>query len=270
MSADDPATLAQDAPTCTISVVDWGIGGVDLLERLRHARPDMRLRYRSDAGCLPWGKLPASALRARLRAIVAQEVEAGSDAVLLACNAASTALPWTEAMGPTPRLGVHGVIAPALAQLRTRPAGQIGVLGGRRTITSGAWSRPLRAAGHDVRGRIAQPLSARIEAGEGDSEATRALIAALCAPLRRADVVVLACTHYPAVRPLVQALLPQVTLVDPADAALASLLAALPPAVPGQQAAPPRVWTSGDPDATRLAAWRAFAVALPQVERWQG
>lgn len=266
-----PNRPMQVAPQCTVSVVDWGVGGVDLLMRLRQARPDVQLRYRSDAGFTPWGKLPAPALRARLAMIVAQEVAAGSDAVLLACNAASTALPWTEAMGPPPPLGVHGVIAPTLALLRGREPAAIGVLGGKRTIQSGAWSGPLRAAGHRVRGRIAQALSAQIEAGAGDAPQTRALIAALCRPLRHADIVVLACTHYPAVRPAMADLLPNATLIDPADAALAALLAVLPATEPAgmrQARGSLHVWTSGDPAATREAARLAFAVVLPEVDVW--
>lgn len=273
MTTDAVRPMMHDAPSCTVSVLDWGVGGVDLLMRLRAARPDLALRYRSDAGFTPWGKLSAQELRTRLRTIVAQEVAAGSDAVLLACNAASTALPWTATLGPAPRWGVHGVIAPTLALLRVREPAAIGVLGGKRTVQSGAWTRPLRAAGHRVRGRIAQPLSAQIEAGAGDTPQTRALIAALCRPLRHADIVVLACTHYPAVRPTIARLLPRATLIDPADAALAAVLAVLPDAEPaGMRRAPGivRVWTSGEPAATRQAALLAFGVDLPMVERWPG
>jgi glutamate racemase len=252
----------------TVSLLDWGAGGFDLLARLRAARPDLRLRYRSDAGFEPWGRLPPPALAARVAEIVAQEQDAGADAVLLACNAASTALPALrhDGVGAGLRFGLHGVIEPGVAAALATGAERIGVLGGRRTIVSGGWARPLRAAGRQVQGRVAQPLSARIETGDCDGPQTRALVQRLCAPLRDRELVVLACTHYPAAEAAIAAALPGVALLDPAQSALAALLAALPAAAAGAEAAPTwAVFTSGDPSATQRAARLAFGVETGEV-----
>ena len=258
-----------------ITVLDWGIGGVDLLSGLRRARPDLDLRYRSDSGSLPWGRLSPGALTARVATLLEEETAAGADAVLLACNAASTILPRLRTPrardgtgAASPQFGVHGVIAPGLAMVLAGPWRDVGVLGGQRTIRSGAWTRPLRGAGLQVRGRIAQPLSARVEAADLDSAGTRALVAGLCAPLRACEVVVLACTHYSAAADVLQDALPGVVLLDPAAAALVALLQALPdaddrkgPARTGRL----RAFTSGDPVATRAAALGAFGVDLGPV-----
>lgn len=278
-----------------VSLLDWGIGGVDLLARLHAARPDLRLRYRSDAGFLPWGRVPPAALADRVATLVRQERGAGASAVLLACNAASTALGALRSAAVDRLLphGLHGVIEPGVAALLARPPTQIAVLGGARTIRSGAWSRPLRRGGHAVRGRVAQALSARIEAGDVDGPQTRALVARLCAPLVEAEVAVLACTHYPAAHAAFAAALPGVRLFDPAEAALAALLAALPAPASSPALASPsglssgvlssgvlstgvlssgastwQVFTSGDPDATRRAAQRAFGIDLGVVAAW--
>lgn len=271
-------TPAPPAPV--VSLLDWGIGGVDLLARLHAARPDLRLRYRSDAGFLPWGRVPPAALADRVATLVRQERAAGASAVLLACNAASTTLDALRAAGVDRLLphGLHGVIAPGVAALLAEAPTHIAVLGGARTIRSGAWSRPLRQGGRAVRGRVAQALSARIEAGDVDGPQTRALVARLCAPLVGAEIAVLACTHYPAARAAFAAALPGARLFDPADAALEAVLAALPAAVVSPTAGSPsvlssgaptwQVFTSGDPEATQRAAQLAFGIALGPVGRW--
>src|SRR5262249_29716764 len=117
------------------------------------------------------------------------------------------------------RLGLQatGVIEHGLAMVEKGGYQKVGILGGRRTVLSQSYARPLRRSGCVVRGRVAQPLSALIEQGEIESPAMTDLLRPLVAPLRSMDAVVLACTHYPAVRPQIQALLPGVELVDPAE-----------------------------------------------------
>ncbi len=277
----------QPRATADVTVLDWGIGGVDLWRRLRDARPDLAVRYRSDAGFAPWGTVPTATLRARIRAIVAAEEAAGTRVVWVACNAGSTVLPHlarapsNENSGDvaSTRLGavdVLGVITPGVRALVLQARGgagasasrrpvSIGVVGGQRTVRSGAWARPLRAAGLRVRQRVAQPLSARIEAGDPDGPQTRALVRRLCRPLRAVDALVLACTHYPAAREAFAAALPGVALVDPGDAALASALAHVAGWASLAGSGSPAAVTTGDPAATRAAALRAFGVDLGVV-----
>lgn len=249
-----------------IALLDWGVGGVDLLARLRAARPDLDLRYVSDAGFTPWGLVPPAALAQRVAGLVRDEIGRGATGVLLACNAASTVLPRLEPLARALPHGLHGVIRPGVAALREGPWRDLGVVGGRRAIRSGAWDRPLRDAGFRVRGRVAQPLSARIEAGDCDGPETRALVRRLCAPLRGVEAVVLACTHYPAAIAAFRDALPGVALFDPAGPALAAVLQALPAAAPGEgRVGGLEVRTSGDAENTRRAARLAFGVELGEV-----
>src|SRR3954470_77349 len=83
-----------------IGVVDWGIGGLGFFKLLRERHPRLPLVYVSDAGETPYGKLRASHLAARLRQMGAFMRREGVTHLVVACNAASTALP---------ALGVHGV-----------------------------------------------------------------------------------------------------------------------------------------------------------------
>lgn len=283
-----------------VTVLDWGIGGVGLLQQLHLARPELAIRYRSDSGFRPWGTVPTRELTRRLETIVSQERAVGTTAVLVACNAASTVLRHMRGstggtFGSTQNArshGIHGVIAPGVAEVLRRGWRRVGVVGGARTIRSGAWARPIRARGVKVVQRVAQPLSARIEAGDVDGPETRALVRQLCEPLRGCDAVILACTHYPAAMAAFVSALPGVDLYDPAGAALQKLLDGLAEAgrserspegslqevkamsgaahasvLPRDLAARLVAVTSGDPAATAAAALRVFGVRLGQVRR---
>ncbi|MCA9491689.1 MAG: aspartate/glutamate racemase family protein, partial [Myxococcales bacterium] len=140
-----------------VGVLDWGIGGVDALDRLRRLRPDLDLVYHSDAGTTPYGRLSRDALASRVSEVVAG---LGVDLVVVACNAASTVLGELDL-----RVPAIGVIEPGLEAALATEHRVLGLVGGERTIASGVWERPLVRAGRRVVARAAQPLSAHVEAG---------------------------------------------------------------------------------------------------------
>ncbi len=100
-------------------------------------------------------------------------------------------------------------------------------MGGRRTIAAGHYRRGLARRGRVVLSRVAQPLSAHIEAGRTGSPEFRSDLANILAPLRHVDALVLACTHYPAARDWFAAALPHATLIDPAERMAAAIAAAV-------------------------------------------
>jgi glutamate racemase len=109
---------------------------------------------------------------------------------------------------------------------------------------------------------VAQPLSAHIEAGRTGSPEFRADLARIVAPLRRVDALVLACTHYPAASRWFAAALPGVLLIDPAER-LAAAVAERHPQTRHAQIPSTRIFlTTGDPDAMRHGAARAWGRAL--------
>lgn len=242
-------------------VLDWGIGGLPLLMRLRAARPDAELIYLSDAGYQPYGRVGPAELGARLDAIAGFASRSGATAVAVACNAMSSVLqaPVTIGPGGVALLSlVHSYLGSPLPSGRT-----IAVIGGNRIIDSGLYRRGLEAAGNRVLENKAQPLSALIEAG--DRGALPPALRTILAPLAASDALVLACTHYPAAAPEIAALRPDLELIDPLGPLEARCLSALdspgrtePERSASRSAGALRLWTTGDPEASRRGAAAAF------------
>ena len=103
--------------------------------------------------------------------------------------------------------------------------GVLGVVGGARTIRSGLYRRALATPRRRVIQRIAQPLSAHIEAGRVGTPAFERDLARILGPLVRADAILLACTHYPSAREAFRRLAPRTSLLDPAEAVVETLIA---------------------------------------------
>jgi len=234
-----------------LGVLDWGIGGMGVVRELRRRAPGVPVVYVSDTGFPPYGQVTSTDLAARVTRVVTALAGEGALAVVVACNAASTVL---GSLGEVP-VPVFGVIDFALGLLPRSFRGTVGVLGGTRTIRSGLYRRGLAAKGRLVVSRIAQPLSAHIEAGTVDSDACQAALDRILAPLRDADALLLACTHYPAIAPAIRVRVPRARLLDPAEALVAHVLATAP--LPPRRAAD-RLLTTGDADAMRGSTRQAW------------
>jgi len=262
-----------------IAILDWGIGGVGFFELLRARRPDVPVIYFSDTGATPYGKLRAAALAARVWRVAGHLRALGAHRLVIACNAASSVLPRLGVPGtsgvlatPAGPIEITGIIDHAVRLVRSgnaRTVGTIGVIGGRRTVRSGIYGRALGGGVRRIIQRIAQPLSARVEAGELASPRLERELAAILAPLAGVDALLLACTHYAALSTRFAAHLPGVRLLDPAPALadwVAARWLALAPGGARKAAARPRgadlFLTTGDPRAMRIAASRAFGVEI--------
>ncbi|HEX8695219.1 MAG TPA: aspartate/glutamate racemase family protein [Longimicrobium sp.] len=246
-----------------LAVVDWGVGGLGVFRLLAARHPGVEVVYVSDAGFTPFGRVARRPLAARVDRILRHLADRhGVSHAVLACNSASTVL--ADLAAPRRGMAVAGVIAPALAALARVAPARIGVIGGRRTIRSGVYGRALRAAGHHVRQRVAQPLSAHVEAGRLDSPDVRRDAGRILRPLRGVEILVLACTHYPALAPLLAEACPGTALFDPAAATLDEIDRAWPLAAAPRS--PSRFLTSGDAAAMRRAARLAFGVEVGRVE----
>ena len=238
-----------------VVVMDWGIGGVDTLQRLR-ARAAAEWLYLSDSGQPPYGLLTDEALQGRIRAVAATFAP---DLLVVACNAASAAL--------LPNLcdcRVAGVIGPgiALTLRQTEPNALVGLLGGRRTIEAGLHARALEAAGRGVLAVVAQPLSAHVEAGRLAGPELEADLLPLVVQVADCDAVLLACTHYPALLPRLSSLLPAMHWLDPVEELVAELAPDLPPLPEGAAPLAPRMMTTGDPHQSERSAALAFGARL--------
>lgn len=241
-----------------LGIVDWGIGGIGLLQQLDILAPEIPVVYWSDTGSAPYGKQHTLDLCSRLSSVVAELSRRGCTEVVLGCHSASTVAHLLDDCS----IPVSGIIEHAVRAVPPGLDGPVGVVGGRRTITSGAYRRALAGRGLRTIARVAQPLSAHIEAGRIASPEFREDLRRIVAPIRGAEALVLACTHYPAAIAAFAAALPGTLLIDPAIEAAAAIAGRAPAGAPG-----PRAFiTTGDAAPMRWAARLAWGYRIGHVE----
>jgi glutamate racemase len=221
-----------------IGIFDSGIGGLSVLRHIHAQLPHEHLLYFADSGFAPYGGRPESEVAERSLAIAAFLLQHGAKALVVACNTATAAAiaALRARYLELPLVGVEPGLKPAAALTATKT---VGVLATARTLSSAKFEllREQISAATGVR-FLPQPcigLADQVEKGELQSAETAALLQRYVAPLLRegADTLVLGCTHYPFVQPLIEAIAQRecaapVTIVDTGDAVarqLARLLA---------------------------------------------
>jgi glutamate racemase len=256
-----------------IGIFDSGVGGLTVMHQLIEALPAESLVYLGDTGRYPYGnKSPETVTRYSLEN-AAFLVDKGIKLLVVACNAASSvALGVLKAECPVP---VVGVIEPgARAAVKASRGGGIGVIGTVGTIASNAYARAIRATAPAVRvEQLACPLFVPlVEEGWFDRPATELIAAEYLAPLRRAgiDTLVLGCTHYPLLKPLLERVMgPGVTLIDSAHetaAEVAHVLALHHLAAPDGHSAAHRFAVSDDEARFRRVGTRFIGERLGSAE----
>ena len=199
-----------------LGIIDWGIGGFGALRRLHERCPQLDILYFSDSGHVPYGRVPRVQLARRVEEVVNSLPVSH---VLVACNAASVVLPDIPTSIPIEgmvRHGVNGVLATGLHRWA--------VIGGEGTVAAGTYGTLLREKGLMVTERSGQPLSAHVEAGRLAGEGVEKDVRMVLAPLKDTEGLLLACTHYPALTPLLQDALPTARIVDPVETLVPSLV----------------------------------------------
>ena len=238
-----------------LGIIDWGIGGVGIYKLIIEQIGSVPVTYFSDTGVTPYGKMSRRELVARLNDVIRYLKSRGVTHIVIGCNAASTALPYIEDQG----LKVEGVIEPAISLTTKLKPKKLGVIGGRRTILSGVYRRGFKEHGIDAVQRIAQPLSGMIESGDTSSAKLMNESKRILAPLRDCSHILLACTHYPAITPVLRQFVPPETkFIDPA-AEMVRIVRRWRLSVGGDD----EFITTGDAVAMRHAAKNAFGVDLP-------
>jgi glutamate racemase len=241
-----------------LGIIDWGIGGVSIYKLIKEQTPDAAILYFSDTGATPYGKMRRRELADRLDSVIEFLIAKGMTQLVIGCNAASTAIPDLSDHG----IKIDGVIEPAVAAATRLKPKDLGVIGGRRTIVSGVYRKAFAARGIDIKQRIAQPLSGLIEKGDTSSDLLRGEVKRILSPLRNCSHVLLACTHYPAIEPLLKHYVsPPTIFLDPA-AALVKKIGNL--STPTQGKA--QVFTTGDVPQMEASALLAFGVRLSRIQ----
>ena len=203
------------APSAPVAVFDSGVGGLTVMHDLLVSLPTEDYLYLGDTARMPYGMRDAQELRAFAVQITEHLVGAGAKLLVVACNSASAvALDAIEAhlRGRGLSIDVIGAVSPA-AQLAVAGSrsGRIGLLATPATVASGAYERAVLGADPHVHlESVPCPdLAPVIEGGFPFDEHLVDTVRAYCAPLRAAnvDTVILGCTHYPLVAPMLQRIL---------------------------------------------------------------
>lgn len=209
--------------TRAIALFDWGIGGLSVLKPLlKLSNEELDIIYVSDAGFTPYGLLSSQEMQTRLSALFHNVITNHRvDQLVIACNAASTAY-----IGQTEHQSVRlsNVIEPITEGLFIGESERIGVIGGELTVASGIYQKLLSR--YHVVQVATQALSALVEAGQLSGDQVQDIVSEQLAVFKKkpVDKLILACTHYPALAPIIGRSLPGVELVDPAEYLAMSLL----------------------------------------------
>lgn len=243
--------------------MDWGIGGLGCLQEWKRRRPDHGVIYFSDSGYTSYGTVSAPALVARLRDVFSwlrSDFEVGH--VIVACNAASTALARLHSSHRVaerlPR--AMSIIESAVELVHSEiPRGRpLAIMGEKRTVRSRIYPRLIRD--RPITQRIGHSLSALVEAGELEGRNVESALGAALRPLARGGHLLLACTHYAALKPAMLRLRPDLTIWDPVPTLVTHAERRCAPDEPSESA--DVFLTSGSPGAMAASARKAFQVDL--------
>ncbi len=218
--------------SCPIGIFDSGVGGLTVARAVMDRLPHENIVYFGDTARVPYGvKSPETVARYAVQ-IATFLLERNVKLLIVACNTmAAVALPEITALSPVPVLEV--ISAGARSALAVSRAGRIGIIATPSTIASRAYEQALVSlGGPDVHiAAKACPLFVPlVEEGWLDHPATRLVAEEYLAPLRseNLDTLILGCTHYPLLAPLLAEVAgPSVRLQDSATAVAAGAEAVL-------------------------------------------
>ena len=270
--------MRADPRELPIAVFDSGVGGLTVLHECLVALGHEDFLYLGDTARFPYGTCAQAELEAYAVELAELLVERGAKLLVVACNSATAAaLPRLRAAFGD-RVGIVGVVEPEaeVAAGLTR-TGEVGLLATPATVASGAYDRALRRVARRARlhGVACPDLASLIQEGGDVDERIVASVDAACVPLRRAhvDTVILGCTHYGLVGPVIRrALGRSVRVVTSGEAVVGRIereLAARGLARPERPDTPRGAYSflcSGDPGEFRRLGTRFLQLPLGPVE----
>ena len=265
-------------PSPKILVFDSGVGGLTVFREIARARPDAQLVYAADDALFPYGKIPETALVARVVALMRDLIETHRpDLVVIACNTASTlVLPALRESFVLPFVGTVPAIKPACAASQTK---LVSVLGTEATVAREYTHALVRNFGQGCdltlvgSARLATLAEAALRGDPVADDEIRAEIAPCFIEdgAARTDTIVLACTHYPLLLDSFERLAPwPVRWLDPAPAIARRVVELVGPATGEKHDdLAPAIFTSGkSATAGFRAALQGFGLAPAAAQRW--
>jgi glutamate racemase len=217
----DSHAPASSLPVDPIGVFDSGVGGLSVLRAIRSELPAEHLLYVADSAYAPYGERSDDYIEKRSTDIVQFLLERRSKAIVVACNTATgVSIAALRERFDVPLVGIEPAVKPAAL---TTKSGFVGVLATSATLQSAKFARLAAQFGQTVE-IVEQPcpgLVEQVEAGQLTAADTRALVRKYVQPLidRNVDTLVLGCTHYPFLEPIIREIAGRsVTIIDPAVA----------------------------------------------------
>jgi glutamate racemase len=211
--------MSDDRP---IGLFDSGVGGLSVLRAIRQQLPNESVVYFADQGQAPYGPRPLEQVRRFSESITRFLMGQGAKLIVVACNTASAAALHSlrQTFPDLSFVGMEPAVKPAAEATHT---GVVGVLATPATFQGELYASVVeRFAGNvTLLQSVCPGLVQQIERGELDSRETRLILETALRPMleRGIDTVVLGCTHYPFVIPLIQEIVgPEVRVIDPAPA----------------------------------------------------
>jgi len=241
-----------------IGIYDSGVGGISVLRAIREQMPNESVVYFGDQRHIPYGPRPMEQIRSFSEAITNFLLQQKAKIIVVACNTASAAaLKYLREKFQTVQfVGMEPAVKPAAEQTQT---GKVGVLATPATFQGALYASVVErfANGVELFQNTCNGLVQQIEQGNLEGKETRNILEAALLPMleKNIDTVVLGCTHYPFVIPLIQEIVGnKVRVIDPAPAVakqVGRLLEVNRTRNESKSRGKIKFYTSGDPDALK-------------------
>jgi len=211
------------SPSNPIGIFDSGIGGLTVANAIHRLLPNETLIYFGDTAHLPYGDKAPESIRGYAAKITDYLLEQNCKMIVIACNTASSIAYETVKKQAGGNAIVVDVINPVVAEVSVmKKVKHVGVIGTRATIRSNAYALRIEKKNPSMKvSSLATPLLApMIEEGFFNNKISRTIINSyLSRPkIKKVDVLILACTHYPLIKPeIVEYYKGNINIVDSAD-----------------------------------------------------
>lgn len=205
----------------TIGIMDSGVGGLSVYREIVKALPDQHYVYFSDNAHCPYGDKSQDYITGRCRSITELFLSKGAEAVVIACNTATAAaIAALRAEYGIPFVGMEPAVKPAALGTGS---GVIGVLATAGTLKASKYLNTRGRFEDDVKivEHVGSGFVELVESGKLDGPEAENVVRASLTPLldAGADTIVLGCTHYPFLLPVLQKVAgPGIRFIDPAPA----------------------------------------------------
>ena len=238
-----------------IGIFDSGVGGLSVFRAIREQMPEESVIYFGDQGHVPYGSRSMEQIQNFSEGITNFLLEQKAKIIVVACNTASAAaLKYLREKFPNVQfVGMEPAVKPAAEHTQTA---KVGVLATPATFQGALYASVVErfANGVELFQNTCNGLVQQIEQGNLDGQETRKILETALLPMleKNIDTVVLGCTHYPFVIPLIQQIVgDKVRVIDPAPAIAKQVWRLL--EVGGMRSASTskgdvKFYTSGDPE----------------------